>query len=213
MKRLWAAAGCALIALATICGVASAKAPKRGTIFLGEAEFGYAAGCAFAEQPDGVGGRVTVGAGGKLKGFPTRFYGTISFTYAEYSGDVKSSLHRAETSRSWMAWTAGLKTLTPIAGRLRLLLGLGLGGAMVDSLAEMNGGVERLRSDDSTFLIEVGVGLQYRLNLHVSLGARADLAFPVTLEEFDVLAETNGVPSSEAVPINPSALATLTVHI
>ncbi len=213
MRRLVAAAGCGLIALAMISDPAAAKPRKQQTFFLGEAELGYTAGCAFAEQPGGVGGRITLGAGGKLKGFPTRFYGTVSFTYTDFDGDVSGRQHQAETSRSWMSWTAGLKTLTPIAGRLRLLLGLGLGGAIVDSLAEMNGGVETLRSEDSTFLIEVGVGLQYRVNLHLSLGARADLAFPVTLDEFDVLTETNGLPSTEGTPINPSALATVTVHI
>jgi hypothetical protein len=196
----------------TAVGAASAES-RPGTFLIAEGGAGFSVGDAFAESPSGYATRLTFGGGGKFVNFPTRFYGVVNLTLAGYSGTVGSGALQAETDRSWFAWSAGLRTLTPIARNLRVLFELSMGRASVSSEAVLGGGRERFKTEDASFLVEVGAGIQYRFAYRFSIGIRADLAIPTSLDEFDVLAELAGAKSGSAGSMNPSALATLTLHL
>ena len=71
-----------LMALLLLAGMArgawaeqTRREPRPGTFFLLEAGLGYGVGEAFAESPDGLTTGVTLGFGGKPKGWPLRFFG------------------------------------------------------------------------------------------------------------------------------------------
>jgi len=184
-----------------------------GTIFIVEGQGGYTIGSVFSEGPDGFGGRLTLGVGGKFKGWPTRFYGIVNITSASLSGTVGSGIDRATTSRSWFAWSVGLRMLTPVALHLRFLADVSLGRAMVGSDATLLAGGERYHTDDDALLVEMGMGLQYRFTLNFALGVRVDVAIPTNLDSYDLLGELAGSASSDGGLMNPSFLLTATIHL
>ncbi|PKN55592.1 MAG: hypothetical protein CVU56_20330 [Deltaproteobacteria bacterium HGW-Deltaproteobacteria-14] len=204
----------ALILLASVWawpGVDAHAAP--GTIMIVEGQAGYTMGSVFSEGPDGFGARVTLGVGGKFKGWPTRFYGIANITTASLGGTIGSGIDRAETSRSWFSYSFGIRMLSPVARNLRFLADISLGRALVDSSATVLAGSERYQTQDDALLVEIGVGLQYRLALNVSIGARVDVAIPTNLDSFDLLGELAGSPSTDGGLMNPSFLLTVTLHL
>ncbi|TNF31545.1 MAG: hypothetical protein EP329_12175 [Deltaproteobacteria bacterium] len=209
-KQLWTVA---LMLVALLAWPSGDAAAKRGTIFIVEGQAGYTLGSVFSEAPDGLGARLTLGVGGKFRGWPTRFYGIFNVTSASLSGTHGSGIDRAETTRSWFAWSAGLRMLSPIARNVRFLTDLSIGRAMVDSEATVLVGNERYRLEDDGLLVEIGIGLQYRVSLGLSLGARVDVAIPTNLDSFDLLGELAGAPSSDGGLMNPSFLLTATLHL
>ena len=202
----------ALVALMIIVTGHVGPAKARGPLFIAEAQLGYTTGGVFAEQPNGFGGKLTFGLGGKFSGFPVRLYGVLKLGLGAFEGSVRTSLHYSDTTRSWFGWSAGARALIPL-GPIGFVMDVGLGTAAVKSTAELNGGRESLQTSDSAFLIEFGGGLQYRFVRYLSVGVRLDVDFPVGLESFDFLAEASGVRSSEAGAANLSVLATITVHL
>jgi hypothetical protein len=204
-----------LILIIMLLGVATAlpaRAGAPGTFLVAEGQAGYAFGGAFAEAPGGVGLRVAVGAGGRVGASGLRLYGVASVTFAELSGAVSGLAQSATTSRSWTAWTLGLRALHPIFGRLRVLGEISLGQALVESRAVLNRGAEVYADRDDALLVDVAVGLQYRVGLHLSLGTRCDLAVPTNLEAFDVIGAFAGA-GAQGGAFNVSTLGTLTVHL
>ena len=205
----------ALAVIATSASVAHAEAsrdPRPGTFFLAEAGLGYGLGEAFAEAPDGIGVAVVLGAGGKPKGWPLRFYGIARLAFADLSARIDDGLERSEVSRAVFDWSFGLRIIAPISGRLRFLVDTTFGGTQVESEATLGGGAERIASDDGSFLIAFGLGLQYRLHYNFSIGARMDIAIPTGLESFDALAEAAGARSSDAGVANLDWALTATLH-
>lgn len=204
----------ALILLASVWAWPAADAQAApGTIMIAEGQAGYTMGSVFSEGPDGFGARLTLGLGGKFKGWPTRLYGIATITTASLDGTIGSGIDRAETSRSWFSYSFGLRMLSPVARNLRFLADVSLGRVLVDSAATVLAGSERYKTQDDALLVEIGVGLQYRFTLNVSVGVRVDVAIPTNLDSFDLLGELAGAPSTDGGLMNPSFLATLTLHL
>ena len=186
--------------------------PRPGTFFLLEAGLGYGVGEAFAESPDGLTTGVTLGFGGKPKGWPLRFFGIMRLSWADLSGRVETALERSEIERDVFDWAFGLRIIAPISGRFRFIVDTTFGGTQVASRATLGGGAERIASDDGSFLVAFGFGLQYRLHYNFSLGARMDVALPTGLETFDALAEAAGASSDDAGLANLGWGLTATLH-
>lgn len=208
----------ALCALATFVsgGVANAEEPRKearpGAFMMAEVDFGYGLGAAFAEDPDGFATGVTLGIGGKPKGWPLRFFGIARLCFASLSGAIDSGLEHSEIERDVFNWSFGLRVIAPIANRFRFLVDTTLGGTQVQSTATLGGGAEQIESDDGSFLVEFGLGLQYRLHYNFSIGARMDVAIPTGLETFDALAETAGASSADAGMANLGWTLSATLH-
>ncbi len=208
----------ALCALATVAsaGQASAVEPRQeqrpGTFLMAEVHLGYGLGGAFAESPDGIASGITFGAGGKPRGWPLRFFGIARFGWASLEGEVDSGLERSVIERDIFDWSFGLRVIAPITNRFRFLADTTIGGTRVDSSAVLGGGAERIDSSDGSFLVEIGLGLQYRLHYNFSIGARMDIAIPTGLEVFDALAETAGASSDDAGMANLDWALSATLH-
>jgi len=201
------------VVVATLAVAPASAAEGQGTHFIAEAGLGYAVGSAFPESPAGMTTRIAIGAGGKLVGHPTRFYAIASLGLSTLRSTIDGPLSRARTDRDWLTWSVGLRTLTPVAGRLRLLAEVGAGQALTWGSVSLFGGREIYRAEDTSFLIEVALGVQYRAGRSFSVGARVDLQIPSSLETFDVLAELGGVPSHRAGTVNPGLTLTATLHL
>ncbi len=201
-----------LVAMAALVLIGSFASPARAVGVITELQAGYASGQVFADKPDGFAGRLTLGIGGPVAG-PVRLYGLINLSYSALGSSVSDALGNAEIDRGWVGITGGLRIVPELTERLALLLDVALGGALVSSAAGFNGGRERLESDDSAFLIELGLGFQVRLVSWLSLGVRGELQIPVGFEDFDVLAEFSGVRSADAGAANFAILPTLTFDL
>ncbi len=202
----------ALLSLVLSTSVKDAEAAP-GTHVIVEGQLGWGGGSAFADAPAGLVSKLTLGVGGKFKGWPVRFYAIGNVTLADYAGELQTSSGNAETNREWFAWSLGVRMLAPIAPRLRLLVDASVGAGSVSSSAILNGGREQVSASDTTSVLEMGVGLQYRLHYRFSIGLRGDFTFPLSLDAFDVVSEFAGARSSDGSAMNPSVLLTATLHL
>ena len=202
-----------VFALGASALASAARAEPSSTFFIGEAWGGYSFGGAFPESPSGPTGGLTLGFGGKPRGLPLRFYGIANLGFSRLDATRSQAFDHATIARDVVAWSFGLRTLAPIVGKLRLFADLTLGGFHVASQAILDEGAERLDSHDGSFLISMGIGLQYRPLVHLSLGARAEYAMPTGLETFDPLAEVAGFRSENAGAGNFNVLVTATLHL
>lgn len=207
----------ALIALASSMAQQSVAREVRhdsrpGTFMLAEVDFGYGLGEAFAEGPDGFATNLTLGAGGKPKGWPLRFFGIARIGWWSLSSDVDNGLEASLIEREVFNWSFGLRVIAPIVSRLRLIVDTTLGGTQVESFATLGSGAERIGVSDGSFLVAFGVGLQYRLHYNFSIGARMDIAMPTGLETFDVIAEMAGIDSRDAGAANLDWTLSATLH-
>ncbi|MFO0746830.1 MAG: hypothetical protein U1F43_14330 [Myxococcota bacterium] len=198
------------LAFATAAGAAHA-AP--GTFMIVEGDLGYAMGEAFPEAPTGLATGITLGAGGKPKGWPLRFYGVLNLDWESLTSDVTSPGERSSLTRDTFAWSLGLRVIAPIRNRLRFFSEVTLGGYSVASTSTLGGGAEQLSSDDGSFLVRFAAGLQWRFNMWFSLGARIDLKVPTGLQSFDAIAEAAGASSSNAGISNVGFGLTATFHL
>lgn len=207
----------ALCALATVASApVGAQEPERalqpGTFLMAELHFGYGLGGAFAESSGGLASGITLGAGGKPRGWPLRFFGIARLGWTSLEGDVDNGLERSVIERDVFDWSFGLRVIAPITNRFRFLADTTIGGTQVESTATLGGGAERIASNDGSFLFAIGLGLQYRLHYNFSIGARMDIAIPTGLETFDALAETAGASSADAGMANLDWTLTATLH-
>lgn len=113
---------------------------------------------------------LTVGFGGKFKGFAPRFflYARGSFTGVnDANGFGQNAFQYPDTSRL----TGGLRLIIPMASEI-IRLNLEIGGGHI--LAEV--GDHKTRELD---ILELGAGLNFRLSAHFSLGimVQQELAF------------------------------------
>lgn len=207
--------GAAMFALLISLGIAGAQEVRAepGTYFLIEGDGGYEIGGAFAEGPDGWARGITIGAGAKPKGWPLRFFGIASFSWADLEGAVEGSAEGAVIERDAFKWSLGLRVIAPIAERLRAIVDTTLGSILVDSTAILGRGAERIASRDEGFFVGVRIGLQWRLHYRASVGARFDLTLPTGLSGFDPLAEAAGARSGDAGSANAAFGLTATFHL
>jgi hypothetical protein len=113
------------------------------------------------------------GFGGKLRGFPPRFYliGELNYHQGATSGTQPLSGADYRDERSFADLGAGLRIYLPIVGPLRLLGDVTLGGSHVAASLR---GLDRspLRAEGWVPMFAVAGGAQLRLFHHASIGAR-----------------------------------------
>lgn len=170
LRRWVAAFG---IALAFTAGPATAHAKPRGSHFLAEVDLG-----ACLSGDAGPAASIALGAGGKFKGFPARFYLLGRFGRSEYqatSSAVMSPWSGAE-SGSFGDLALGPRVYLPLVGPLRWFLD-GLFGASLASGTYLEPGLAPLSAEQWLALAAVSTGLQLRLLYELSFGARVEFAF------------------------------------
>lgn len=178
------------------------KRQRRGTHFLAEIN----GGTSISGKPGlSVGG--LLGVGGKLRGFPLRFYLVGEFSYATggQEGTLASPSLAFREERSYRDLAAGLRIYVPIWGPLRLFVD-GMGGGSYVSASFDREGLSPLAASDWYGLGLVATGLQVRLFHHMSVGVRAKLVF--TRDGLAEMREMMGVDTA----MRSSVTAGLTWH-
>lgn len=199
--------------LAPTSAAAASGAPDPGTFLISELQVGYGFGAVFAEAPSGLAVKATIGAGGKPRGWPTRIYGVINVGVGFYGGAIAAQSGSIETERPWVSWSVGVRLLTPLDVNLRLLADISLGQACVTSRATVLDGAERYTVEDDALLVEIGLGLQYRVIRALSVGGRIEAAIPTNLDPYDLISELSGAASRDGGVVNPSFFLTATWHL
>jgi hypothetical protein len=176
--------------------------PSRpGTHFIAEVN----GGGSFA---GGVGPTVggVLGVGGKLRGFPLRFYLISEFAYASNAqeGTLQSRAAGFREERSFRDLALGLRIYMPL-GRLRLFVDAMGGGSHTHAFLERDG-LSSLSASDWSGMGLVAGGLQLRLIHHLSLGMRFKAVF-----SGDGLDDLRAMESIED-PVRTSATVGLTWH-
>lgn len=146
---------------------------RRGTHFLAEVNGG---GALMGKGGLAIGG--LVGVGGKLRGFPLRFYLVGEFAYSSASDSVHlpGTALGVDEERSYRDVGMGLRIYIPVYGPLRLFLDA-MGGASYAAGTFHRQGLATLSAGDWKPLALTAAGVQFRLFHHLSLGARAKIVF------------------------------------
>jgi len=155
---------------------APASAKRAGSHFLAELDGG-----ALLTGNGGPALRVALGAGGKFKHFPARFYLLGQFAASSYTATAPPELSRWSGSEEGQFGDLALgpRMYLPIVGRLRLFVE-GLIGATLASGSYFEQGLAPLRAYEWLALAQVSAGLQWRVLYELSLGIRAGFAFNQT---------------------------------
>jgi hypothetical protein len=184
------------------CSEGPCLRPSRpGTHFIAEVNGGgsFAGGVGPA-----VGG--VLGVGGKLRGFPLRFYLITEFAYASNAqeGTLHSRAVGFREERSFRDIAAGLRIYVPF-GRLRLFVDAMGGGSHTQAFLERDG-LSPLSASDWSGMGLVGGGLQLRLIHHLSIGVRCKAFF--SGDDLDDLRDMERIDD----PVRTSATMGLTWH-
>jgi len=179
------------------------KPPQPGTHFIAELNGG---GSFAGSAGPTVGG--VVGVGGKLRGFPLRFYliAELAYSSVAQNGTLSSGALDFHEERSYRDLALGLRVYAPVYGPLRLFVDAMGGGSHVAALVERDG-LTALSSRNWTGMGLLAAGLQLRLFHHLAIGLRAK----VVLAGGDALDGLREVLSVET-PTRTSATAGLTWH-
>lgn len=148
------------------------------------------------------------GVGGKLRGFPPRFYLVGEFAFSTYadSGAIAGIPKQYHESNRYRDMALGLRVYIPIRGPFRLFADL-LGGATHASGTLERTGLTTLMTSRWSPLGLVGMGVQFRLFHHLSLGVRGKIVF-----SDDGLQALHDFVASESI-LRASLAAGLTWHI
>jgi hypothetical protein len=115
-----------------------------------------------------------VGVGGKLRGFPPRFYLIAEFDYSTnaHSGELGWAPGGYNDERDFRDVVGGLRIYVPIWGGLRWFVdGVGGGSYQVASLSRDQLPLREVRA--WVPLVAVATGLQWRLFHHMAVGLRS----------------------------------------
>jgi hypothetical protein len=157
-----------LVSLLLVGGPAAAD---RGTHFVIEIEGGLASSSAdHLDLGWSFGG--TVGIGGKLRGFPPRFYAIGTYRSSLFSGE---GLHYA-TRQPYDAWeanhelTGGLRVVFPLWSRVFRLVTEVRGGSVAHTATLDRPGAPKLQSTSWQGVLVLGAGLQARWHPNAAVG-------------------------------------------
>jgi hypothetical protein len=148
----------------------STQRARRGTYFIGELRLGSTVGGAGELAYGGA-----LGVGGRWHGLPPIYLiGALDHTSAVRGGAAANGFALDE-SLSLTAIGTGLRLYLPVTGPLRLMGEISFGALAVEARARDEAGawVEALWLPYT----ELGFGPQFRMAHHVSIGARAAVAF------------------------------------
>jgi hypothetical protein len=150
---------------------AARRRRRRGTFFIGELTLGTTLVGAGGSSIGGL-----LGVGGKIPGVPLRLYliGSLRHTQAAQAGGGVDSVPYDNTL-STTDLGLGLRLYIPVVGPFRIMADGVIGSTMLSARSEWAGGGETESS--SLPYAEVGVGPQFRILYHLSLGARASWTF------------------------------------
>lgn len=151
----------------------TAHAKPRGTHFLAEVHGGsttYGSG--------GLALSAAFGVGGKLRGFPPRFYllTEVGTSGSTTTGAVAGAGVTYRDERRFYDFAGGLRIYLPIWGPIRLFAE-GLIGASYLSANLARAGQPTLSAAGWAALFQAGAGLQVRLLRHLSAGGRFKMMF------------------------------------
>jgi len=179
------------------------KPQRRGTHFLAEINGG---GALMGDGGLAIGG--IVGVGGKLRGFPLRFYLVSEFAYssASDSGHLPGVNLGVDQERSYRDIGMGLRIYVPVYGPLRLLLDA-MGGASYAAGTFHREGLATLSAGDWRPLALTAAGVQFRLFHHLSIGARAKFIFTS-----DGMEELRAISGDAESGVRTTVTAGLTWH-
>jgi hypothetical protein len=165
----------AALAFVFVCLARPAAAHARGpgSHFLAELDLG-----ACLSGDAGPAASFALGAGGKFRGFPARFYLLGRFERSEYSATSPAAISPwpgAETG-NYADLALGPRVYLPIVGELRWFTD-GLVGASWVSGTYVEQGLAPLSAEQWLPLAAVSTGLQLRVLYALSIGARVEFAF------------------------------------
>jgi hypothetical protein len=160
-----------------VLGVAPAAGAEEGTHFVVEVQGGLAGSSAdYLDLGFSFGG--TVGIGGKLRGFPPRFYAIGSYRSSFFTGEGR----HAATGVLFDAWqadhelTAGLRVVLPLWSRVFRLFGEARGGTLGHTATLHRRGGRALEDSSWTGVFVLAGGLQARWHPNASFGLALEWA-------------------------------------
>jgi hypothetical protein len=147
------------------------KTPQRpGTHFIGELRLGST-----VDGPGGFAYGGVLGVGGRWYGLPPIYWiGSVDHTGAGRAGRSIDGFGYDE-HLSLTSVGTGLRVYVPIAGPFRLMADITVGA--VATRASFDDGSNHVIEDLWLPYTELGIGPQFRVLHHLSLGARASVAF------------------------------------
>lgn len=182
-------------AAALVVGWGAAPARAGGTHFLLEPYTGVVINQGLEmENAVGFESGALLAVGGKLKGFPPRFYLYFKASHALFGEDmieVPTRDTRACVRRSYTRLVGGLRTVIPLFWHLRLNLEIG-GGSLFSSNQYSEAGRRLVSYDEDLVVMEVGAGLNLRLYRWLSVGLMYDYIWVAEDEHGDMIATILG---------------------
>jgi hypothetical protein len=172
MRFLLGLSTCLVVLLGGLGRAWAAPPSDPGTHFLAELEGG-----ALLTGDAGPALRAAVGAGGKWKGFPARFYAIGQFGVSSYAASPPTYLtaRAGAESGAFQDLALGLRVVLPVVSELRVFVE-GLLGASLASARYMEPGLAPLHAREWLGLALLSGGLQWRVFYQLSVGARVSLA-------------------------------------
>ncbi len=184
-----------LICTALVLGIAIPASAGNGTHFLVEPYSGLMINQGLSvEDAVGLEAGAMFAIGGKLKGFPPRFYLYFKVSNAQFgSEDVYLADRGAhgEVKRSYTRLVGGLRTIIPLLWNIRLNLEFG-GGSMFSENLYTESGRRMVDYKETLDVLEFGVGLNVRLYTWLSMGLMYDYTMVVEDELGDMIASHIG---------------------
>ncbi|MFT5431333.1 MAG: hypothetical protein ACI9OJ_002012 [Myxococcota bacterium] len=188
----------------------NSKPKKKGTHFIGEFNIGPVWGSSFPEDAFGFGMRTTFGYGGGFKGFAPRFYGIVAARYTRLTAHVEKATLLSDIERQMVDLSVGLRILMPVQ-RFRFLAEFTIGGNFLTSTATVNQR-DVFETDDQRFTVYAGLGGQYRIHRHLSIGFLGELALPTSRQLVDFVSQVSRVRDDEGMLGWVSLSATIVGH-
>jgi len=200
----WTAGVLALLPMAALAqpSVRRAGGCRPATHFIAEI-----AGGATTYGSGGLALESVFGYGGKLRGFPPRFYliGELNYHTSAIDGTLPLSGRAYRDERSFADVGAGLRIYLPIVGPLRLLGDVTLGGSHI-AAALRSRDQPLVRAEGWVPMWAVAGGAQLRLFHHASIGARVRAV--LSEDNLDALLAVTG----DETPTRVTATLGLTWH-
>jgi hypothetical protein len=137
---------------------------------------------------------VLLGVGGKLKGFPPRFFLYFRVSHTMFGDDavyVSDRNANGTVNRSYTRLAGGLRVVIPIVWKLRLNLEAG-GGTMLATNSYSEAGMSEVSYDEDLTVFEAGIGLNLRLFEWLSVGLMYDYSYVTQNENCDFIASFLG---------------------
>jgi hypothetical protein len=186
-----------------------------GTHFLVEPYTGVSFNAGFSKE-DAVGleSGATLAVGGKLKGFPPRFYLYLKASQSFFGSDdvfVSERQSNGCVRRSYTGLVGGLRTVIPLFWHLRLNLEVGA-GTMFSKNKYTESGRQIVQYDENLTVVDFGAGLNLRLYRWLSVGIMYDYRFVAEDEYGDMITTILGGHVTDAELGWSTLTATLGFH-